>query len=62
MNAECNPIRWSHYVDVFNADTVHAGVAKAVPKITKDHLFLSNIMKMRVCLMTQVNTKSFVLY
>lgn len=54
MNADCNPIRWSHYIDVLNADTVHAGVARAVPKVTKDHLFLSNIMKMRVRLMTQV--------
>lgn len=56
MNPDGNPIKWSHYIDVFNADMVHSGVARAVPKITKDHLFLSNVMKMRVRLMTQVNS------
>lgn len=58
MNPNCNSIKWSHYVDVFNSDTVHAGVVRAVPKITKNYLFFSNIMKMRVRLMTQVNSKS----
>lgn len=55
MKPENKLIKWKHYIQIFNADSVHPGIARAVPKVTKDHLFLSNIMKMRVCLMTQVN-------
>ncbi|KAF0739136.1 Uncharacterized protein FWK35_00020923, partial [Aphis craccivora] len=37
---------------------VHSVVARDFPKTTKDHLFLSNIMKMRVQLMAQVFSQS----
>jgi len=27
-------ISWWHYIDTFNADTIHPGNARAIPKIT----------------------------
>jgi len=38
----------------FNADVVHPGNARAILKITKEHLYLNNLMKMLLRLMTQV--------
>lgn len=54
MNLEGKCISWWQYIEAFNADVVHPSNARAIPKITKEHLNLSNLMKMRVRLMTQV--------
>ncbi|KAL4091679.1 hypothetical protein QTP88_026332 [Uroleucon formosanum] len=58
VNPEVKCISWLHYIEAFNADVIHLGNARAIPKITKEHLYLSNLMKMRVRLMTQVFSRS----
>lgn len=54
VNPDGKCISWWHYTETFKADLIHPGNARAIPKITKDHLYLSNLMKMLVRLMTQV--------
>ncbi|KAL4154025.1 hypothetical protein QTP88_001858 [Uroleucon formosanum] len=53
VNPEGKCISWWHYIEAFNSDVIHPGNARAIPKITKEHLYLSNLMKMQVRLMTQ---------
>ncbi|KAL4092139.1 hypothetical protein QTP88_026695 [Uroleucon formosanum] len=60
VNPEGKCISWWHYIEAFNADVIHPGNARAIPKITKEHLYLSNLMKTRVRLMTQVFSHSMV--
>lgn len=54
MNPDRKCVSWFHYIEAYNADVIHPGNALAILKVTKEHLFLSNLMKMRVRLMTQV--------
>ncbi|KAL4112280.1 hypothetical protein QTP88_016098 [Uroleucon formosanum] len=47
VNPEGKCISWWHYIEAFNADVIHPGNAPTIPKITKEHLYLSNLMKIR---------------
>lgn len=57
MNNKDPYICWSHYLDVYNQDNnveLKSSILKVCPKISKHHLDLTSLTKMRVKLMTQV--------
>jgi len=53
VNPDRKCVSWFHYIEAYNVDVIHPGNACAIPKVTKEHLYLSNLMKMRVRLMTK---------
>lgn len=54
-------VKWEHYEKLYKLDSANNGV-RMCPKLTREHIYLANQMKMRVYLATQVACNFYILY